>query len=588
MTDDLSEAPPADTVYGTTDPVWPGILPTAGSELLYRAAAGLEKAEGDVDGQRMTAVYAELVRDQWNPYAISARNLPFLAWAMGVNLWENDWDDTFRRWWVANQWTLKEQRGSLLGTVNFVRAVGGRVVSAIVPPAKFFPGKKTTDAEKAAYVARFPQLRLYPYVARAQLPYVCFTSNFLTTNATELNYDFSGQTLLGVPPDHGSISVDAMRSVISVSYTDTDNADNTTFLGTVVASGTIKLTKKGDVDTWATFSVTGDGQPGAGFCQIPVRMLWSKGWFVEDDDIVATFAPPGPATYTRKHNRNGCFMGPLWKFYPTHQNAGGRYTMTSTLWDYGVETPLTTRKITMVDMGVEKTVDEILVTKKLRSMRWYVGEGGKWFLPKGHPLSQNRHSIFLGVSGTNVEATVVRVPSDDGLDITQGKAIYQTVSPGLAPIDVYPDIVATTHAVSKRSLFCGGGQFLFNKFMPPSKAWQFMYKRWYLFDPARVPDYRRASVYMGHARLGIHRYTAELKIDITAKMMPFYIRAGGFMRGYFRPANTDAIDKLRRAVTASMALRDTIRIDTKIKRTIQVADAPLCDGSFYVNEMVDA
>lgn len=61
-----------------------------GSRLIYRAATGLEKALADVDGERLTALYAEAVRDVWDPWAISAENLPILAWSMQARLWDDD------------------------------------------------------------------------------------------------------------------------------------------------------------------------------------------------------------------------------------------------------------------------------------------------------------------------------------------------------------------------------------------------------------------------------------------------------------------------------------------------------------------
>ena len=57
---------------------------------------------------------------------------------------------------------------------------------------------------------------------------------------------------------------------------------------------------------------------------------------------------------------------------------------------------------------------------------------------------------------------------------------------------------------------------------------QFMYDRWYLFDADRVPNYRRASVYMGHCRFGIHKYTAEALIKIRVRQSNYYPVTNGF------------------------------------------------------------
>jgi phage tail P2-like protein len=469
----------AGNAIGTTDKINPYIDQHAGSTLLYRAASGLEKAMADVDGFRLMATYAELVKEQWDPYAISSQNLPFLAYAEGVNLWEADWDDTFRRWWVANQWELKQQRGSLLGTERFVSAVGQRVAHAIVPPAKFMPGKSLTDEERAAYNARFAQLRLYPYVARVQLPWLCYISNFR--------------------------------------------------IGT---------------------------------------------------------------EQTRRYTNNGCFLGPIRKMYPTAADAGGRYTRTATIWDRGVETPITVRTVSEVAIGGTVTTwDEVVVPAKVAN-HWYLGQPNRWPLPKGHPHTWNKYGIFLGIMEPTA-SRIIKIPRNGELDAATAKAIYQTIVPDNTYIDVYPENKAIAHPISARRLYCGAPhgrpkQFLFNKFLPTNGAFQFLYEVWYIFDYARVPDYRRASVYMGQARFGIAKYTAELRIDIPIQWRKWYVFNGGFLRGHLHPPDTREIDKCRRAVTASMAVRDTIRIDTIMRRRINTNDSLPCDGTFTVGQYIDA
>ena len=86
-----------------------------GAKLLYRAATGLEKALADVDGERLTALYAEAVADVWDPWAISRENLPVLAWAMQARLWEDEWAEHTKREWTANQWHFQALRGTQAG-----------------------------------------------------------------------------------------------------------------------------------------------------------------------------------------------------------------------------------------------------------------------------------------------------------------------------------------------------------------------------------------------------------------------------------------------------------------------------------------
>jgi len=125
------------------------------------------------------------------------------------------------------------------------------------------------------------------------------------------------------------------------------------------------------------------------------------------------------------------------------------------------------------------------------------------------------------------------------------------------------------------------------KYLPRSNAWQYMYERYYLFDPDRVPDIRISSVYMGNARFGIRKYHAQPLIEITTKMPSFYISTTRYLRGFMRPKQTEAIARLLRGVRASMAARDTILVDTNVHRKIQVRDVVRPDGRHTVGELVE-
>lgn len=466
-------------MYMTTDPVNPGIYPLAGSDVLYRQAAGLEKAMADVDAGRLIATYAELVRDQWDPWAISYRNLGYLAWAMGVNLWEDDWSEQQRRQWVANQWTFKYYRGSDLGMQMAVQAVGATILNIVRPPALFQPGPALTAAERAAYLARFPQLRLYPYAPRPQLPWLNYMGGF-------------------------------------------------------------------------------------------------------------SYAPDGSKIFVN----NGHFFGPYKPFYPTNYNAGGLYLRACTLYDpqTGVETQLTVRTVTGVPTpGVPVTTyDEIQLPFNPGNL-FFPGAGNMLYLvPPNTPLSiTRRHGVILGrlpYEGSNL----IRVPRDGSLSTTQYQAIFNTVAPGLKPIDVNPTTVSVVHPMRSTEFYCG--QPLWKKFLPKSNAWQYIYEVWYLFDPTRLPDQRWARVYMGRARFGIQRYTAKLKIDASWQWHKAYAYAGhkswiGPGR-FFAPPDTSRIDQVRRAVTAAMALRDTCLIDTKVKRIIQLRDVVTLDGTYAIGQYI--
>ena len=125
-------------------------------------------------------------------------------------------------------------------------------------------------------------------------------------------------------------------------------------------------------------------------------------------------------------------------------------------------------------------------------------------------------------------------------------------------------------------------------FNPPSNAWQYLYERWYLFDPTRQPDQRIATSYMGRSRFGIPKYTSKVKIKASFPWPKFYFRAGGFIgKGFFfPPRNTKLIDQIRRAVVAAMAERDTVLIDTNVERIIQIRDLTILDGRFKIGQYI--
>ena len=137
-----------------------------GSRLIYRAATGLEKALADVDGERLTALYAEAVRDVWDPWAISAENLPILAWSMQARLWDDDWGEHTKREWTANQWRFQALRGTQDGVEMALNTMGRdftggyNLLEVLAPPQGFFASPSLTKDEWDDWVRLMPELRI--------------------------------------------------------------------------------------------------------------------------------------------------------------------------------------------------------------------------------------------------------------------------------------------------------------------------------------------------------------------------------------------------------------------------------------------
>ncbi len=143
-----------------------------GSQILYHAATGLERSMADADCERLLEIDAELIIDTWDPYATFYRNLPYLAWAMGVLIWEQGWHEDTQREWTARQWEWKAIRGTQEGIRmalefagrDFVQRPwdykGYRLVQALTPPQGFFASREFTKEEHDAWIRLMPEIRI--------------------------------------------------------------------------------------------------------------------------------------------------------------------------------------------------------------------------------------------------------------------------------------------------------------------------------------------------------------------------------------------------------------------------------------------
>ena len=151
------------------DIVTEGIIPFPGAKLLYRSATGLEKSMADVDGERLIGTYAEIIKDQWDPYKISYNNLPYLGYAQGVLLWEEGWSESTQREWVARQYEYKSLRGTQAG-IEMALQYSGRdftggyyVVQALRPPQCFFASPSLSKEAYDFWIHLLPELRITFY-----------------------------------------------------------------------------------------------------------------------------------------------------------------------------------------------------------------------------------------------------------------------------------------------------------------------------------------------------------------------------------------------------------------------------------------
>ncbi len=366
------------------------------------------------------------------PYDIPESHLAWLAWGLSVDLWERDWDAQKRRVLTARALPMHARKGTQASIAEHIRIMGAAPRRFLVPPAKTFLVPALTADERAAYLARFAQLRIYPYVARGTYPFAHFTNMAFGRSKAFLN------------------------------------------------AACIK-----DIGAWS------------------------------------------------------------------------RYVRTAKLWDKGQETPLTIRAVTLEGVGrfYAAAYDEVVLAPKPTAAI--------------HLNTAPRPRAFL-IDDFGVRQRMVRIPRDASYEFRLGRETYTTVYPDADLIDVRPQTVAEVHAGQPTALYATKRQFIAGKCLPPTIAWRYIYERWHLHDPDRVPDERKRSTHLGFTRLGMPPYHAEVQTRIVGAKPPRV--AGPFVNGFLVTGDRRIIGDVREAIRVSKALRDKILLDTKTYRLPRASD----------------
>lgn len=143
--------------------------------LLPRNASKFEIAGSEITG-RVDHIETPL-RDLWRPEDIRADLLPWLAWALSVDHWDDDWPTERKRAVVMQAIEVHRRKGTLWAIKQNVRFIDGEVVRAITPPDTFFPGRSTSKAERNAWLARFPEVRLFAFRDRGERDFGAYTNS---------------------------------------------------------------------------------------------------------------------------------------------------------------------------------------------------------------------------------------------------------------------------------------------------------------------------------------------------------------------------------------------------------------------------
>lgn len=107
------------------------------------------------------------IRKLWNPWTCPENLLPYLAWALSVDLWESDWPVTKRRSVVANAIKHHRIKGTLKGTETYLDLMDSQVLKAQLPPSKLFSGPTLSREQREAWLEKMPQVRVWRQYERS-------------------------------------------------------------------------------------------------------------------------------------------------------------------------------------------------------------------------------------------------------------------------------------------------------------------------------------------------------------------------------------------------------------------------------------
>lgn len=143
--------------------------------LLPQNRTAFEEA-ADLTGARIADLpidVPKLVR----PYEVPAPFLPWVAWGLSVDFWEKEWPEDKHRIMLARSLGMHARKGTATAIAEAIEIMGGELRRFIVPPAKTHLSPAFTQEERDAYLALFPQLRVFPFVSRGQTgPFGTFLS----------------------------------------------------------------------------------------------------------------------------------------------------------------------------------------------------------------------------------------------------------------------------------------------------------------------------------------------------------------------------------------------------------------------------
>jgi hypothetical protein len=155
---------------------------------------------------------------------------------------------------------------------------------------------------------------------------------------------------------------------------------------------------------------------------------------------------------------------------------------------------------------------------------------------------------------------------------------------GMTPVDVRPMRVAESRTAPDGRWYLGQPGLGRGWHVLSSRAGMMIYDRIALLDPAKARVTRHGRSYLGHMRLGIRPYSAELTVSVPMRRSTWRFALGGHLRGYLKPADMSPLWNALDAIGTSRAERDTILVNTITHRVVRLRDR-LRLGTFRLGQI---
>jgi hypothetical protein len=133
--------------------------------ILPKSASAYERVLG-LNVERLLELDTDRIRNLWNPWTCDADDLPYLAWALSVDVWDTRWPLTKKRSVVANALKHHRIKGTQAGIETYLGLVDTKVVQTITPGVKLFSGPSLTREQREAWLSKLPQIRIYRAYSR--------------------------------------------------------------------------------------------------------------------------------------------------------------------------------------------------------------------------------------------------------------------------------------------------------------------------------------------------------------------------------------------------------------------------------------